>query len=146
MNRVKVDFPLRIREDGFPPISVETLNGELLENGRVKIDNTPFFVEGIALGDIAEVWPPSSDSNYMFDRVIEEGSSKSISVILIVDEVKEELYQKLKSMGCYCEYGEFPGYNMLAIEVSSEVNVEHVVDHLSKMESQGLISFAELCI
>jgi hypothetical protein len=143
---VKVDFPLEIRDDGFPPISVETLNGELLPNGFITLVNTPFFVEEIALGDIIEALPPSSNRNYLFGRVIEEGTSKSISIIFIVDSSKEEVYQTIKELGCYSEYGEFKEYNMLAVEVPKSVKFEMVINYLSKEEERGLISYSELCI
>jgi hypothetical protein len=51
MNIVKIDFNLDIDESNYPPIKVETLNGILLADGAIQIDNTPFFVEEIAVGD-----------------------------------------------------------------------------------------------
>ncbi|WP_265183374.1 hypothetical protein [Vibrio vulnificus] len=43
MQDVKVRFDLEILEDGFPPVGSETLNGQLVGENEVKLDNTPFF-------------------------------------------------------------------------------------------------------
>jgi len=52
MDNIKVHFELEIVEDGFPPITVESLNAYLLDDGKIELDNTPFFAESVAVGDI----------------------------------------------------------------------------------------------
>ena len=49
---------------------------------------------------------------------------ESISIIFIDDDSKEEVYQYFKKHDCYCEYGEFDGYNMLAVSVDKDLDHE----------------------
>ena len=143
---VKVNFNLEVEEDGFPPISVETLNGVLLEEGLIRIDNTPFFVEGVAIGDKIKCCLSPGNNNYQFLDVVEESGNRAISIIFIEDSYKEEVYQYLKNAGCYCEYGEFKDFNMMAVEVDGKINYEDIENYLTVKESQAILSYAELCI
>jgi len=143
---VKIDFPLDVDEDGYPPISVETMNGIKLENNLIQIDNTPFFIEGIAVGDKVRCNKSKKNKNYQFVELIEEGKNKSISIIFINDACKEDVYQYLKSLNCYCEYGEFRDFNMLAVDIKDSVRYSDIEQYLMKKELIGAISYAELCV
>jgi hypothetical protein len=146
MSIVKIDFNLDTDESNYPPIKVETLNGILLADGAIQIDNAPFFVEEIAVGDKVKCSSSQDRVNYQFEEVVEEGDHKAISIIFIDDSCKETIYQYLKSLNCFCEYGEFQDFNMLAIDIDSEVDYLSVKKYLSEKESEGIISYAELCI
>lgn len=54
-DRVQVHFRLEVDEDGWPPASVESLWAVDLGNGTVRLDNTPWFVRGVASDDIIRV-------------------------------------------------------------------------------------------
>ncbi|MET7931211.1 DUF4265 domain-containing protein, partial [Streptomyces sp. NPDC005349] len=54
-DHVKVDFRMDIDEDGWPPASVESMWAVNLGDGTVRLDNTPWFVRGVASGDIIKV-------------------------------------------------------------------------------------------
>ena len=125
---------------------MESLNGILLDSGLIKIDNVPFFVEEIAIGDVVKCFNLPEKKNYQFEEVIYEGTHKSVSILFINDSSKEHIYQFLKSKGCYCEYGEFGEFNMLAVDINDEVIYEDIEQYLSKLESEGTISYAELCV
>ena len=51
MRRNKIYFQLEMDEDGYPPFDVESLWVSTIDKGVGIIDNIPFFVKGIALGD-----------------------------------------------------------------------------------------------
>lgn len=146
MNEVKVRFDLEIEEDGFPPISVEILNARLIDETIVELDNTPFFVEGVAIGDTLKCTKAGDNGLFQYDHVVNESGNKSISIIFIDDSCKENVYQKLKGLGCYCEYGEFDGFNMLAVSVDIENDYGEVARYLDLQESSEYLSYAELCL
>ena len=140
--RVKFDLDV---EDGYPPISSELIHGEEMSNLHVKIANTPFFVEGVALGDIV-LCKPYSDGLLEFVSLVEESGNRAISIIFIDLAAAETVYQEIKSMGHYCEYGEFPQYAMLAVSVDKGASLSPLVSYLSELEHGGKISYAELCV
>ena len=146
MDIVKVDFKLEIEEDGFPPVEVETLNGVLQDDGYVKLDNTPFFVANIATNDILECRKADGMSNFQFVRVVQESGYKALSIIFLDHHIEEEIYQYFKKQNCYCEYGEFDGFNMLAVSIGLSVDYELVSSYLDSYESSDKLSYAELCL
>ncbi len=146
MGNIKVNFELEIIEDGFPPIAIETLNARLRDDGKIELDNTPFFAECVAVGDIISCSKDEHDHNYIFENVITPSGNKSISIIFIHDECKNKIYEYLKEKDCYCEYGEFDGFNMLAVSVDSSNEYNEITAYLDAEESLGKISYAELCI
>ena len=142
----KVFFPLEV-DDGYPPVGVESLNAKKLGNGKFQLDNTPFFFEGISLGDVVSAdLIPDSDERYWFDEVLVQSANQSLSIILIDINRSDEIAQRLKSFGCYCEYGEFGNLKMLAVSVLEICNYDEVFEYLEKLEDVDVLSFAELAV
>ncbi|WP_030758793.1 MULTISPECIES: DUF4265 domain-containing protein [unclassified Streptomyces] len=54
-DHVKVHFRMDVDEDGRPPADVESLWAVDLGDGTVRLDNTPWFVRGVASDDIVRV-------------------------------------------------------------------------------------------
>lgn len=143
-DEVRVRFDLEVDEEGFPPISAEFLIGKLKSENTAVLDNTPFFVLGVALGDTVRC--TGSPPDMKFEALVEESGYKAISVIFVDNSYDDELYQLLKAAGCYVEYGEFPEYNMIAAAIPPKANYDGVRDLLEAAENDGKISFAELCV
>jgi Domain of unknown function (DUF4265) len=145
MNVVRVHFDLDV-DDGFPPISAEIMNGKIISEGIIEIDNTPFFVQGIAAGDRVSCQPFGDDRNFRFVSLLEASGSAAISVIFVRPECADSIYSDIREWGLYCEYGEFPEYNMLAISIDGAEKFRELVDYLQDKEDAGDISYAELCL
>lgn len=143
---VKVHFELEIIEDGFPPISVETLNATLVRGNTLKLDNTPFFATSVAIGDILNCKKNENSGKYQFINVIEESGKKAISIIFIDSDCEEDIFQYFKSKGCFCEYGEFKDFNMLAVCIDETLDYNTLTPYLDEKQEAGLISYAELCL
>lgn len=144
--QIKIHFPLVIDEDNFPPISVETLNGVYKSEGIVTLDNTPFFVTGIALGDKIKCKKKKYEQGYWYYEIKSKSGNKALSIIFLKDGYEEEIYQYLRKRGCYCEYGEFDGFNMLAVCVFKDQEYSKIASYLDELEDTNLLSYAELCI
>jgi hypothetical protein len=52
---VKVHFKMDLDDDGWPPVSVESLWAVDLCDGTVRLANTPWFVRGVASDDVIRV-------------------------------------------------------------------------------------------
>jgi hypothetical protein len=57
MPAVKVHFDLPRDEAGWPPVEVESLWAETVRAGVVRLTNVPWFVRGVASGDLIRVEP-----------------------------------------------------------------------------------------
>ena len=146
MGNIRVRFDLEIEEDGYPPIAVETLNARIVDGNTVEIDNTPFFAKSVAAGDVVECSRTENDQVLQFERVIAESGNRSISIIFLDDDCREDLYQHLRSCGHYCEYGEFAHFNMLAVSIEKDADYSAVKAYLDEKEGSNSVSYAELCL
>jgi len=144
---VKIVFPLDVDEDGFPPIGSEALNAQRGTLGFI-LENTPFFVTGIALGDIVEAKPTPS-GKYDFVQVIQASTNKALSIIFIDTTAKDAVCEELRRRGCFCEWGEFGkdgSLQILAVSVPDSCPYESVVAYLDRLEQDDRLSYAELAV
>jgi hypothetical protein len=146
---VKITFPLDVDEDGYPPVASETLNARLVEDGFI-LENTPFFATGVALGDCVEAQPiHGAEPRYLFSGIVRSSTSKSLSIIFLDPAVRDSVYQHLKQLGCYCEYGEFgpsKDLKMLAVSVPDSCDYDALASYLYEHENKHSLSFAELAV
>lgn len=143
-NYIKIYFDLEIYEDGFPPISVETLNAKLIDKNIAIIDNIPFFVEGVAYED--EVLLLYQNNKYFFQKLIRKSGNKIVSLIIIDIFVKQELIAYFNKEKLMYEIGKFPDYTMLSVSIKDSCQFDKTKNYLSTLENNGLISYAELCL
>lgn len=142
---VRVNFDLEV-ELGYPPVSSEIIHGSVISDNLIVIENTPFFVEGIALGDVVLCEDLKDGEIWNFLQLREESGNRAISIIFIDNSCEDIIYKKIKSMGHYCEYGAFPEYTMLAVCVSKDSPITNLTEYLFSLEQDGKISYAELCL
>ena len=146
---VKIVFPLDVDQDGFPPIGSESLNARPEASGFT-LDNTPFFVSGIALGDIVEAVPaPGGSGNYDFVQVITPSPNKALSIIFLDTGIKDAVCEELRRQGCFCEWGYFGrggSLQMLAVSVPDSCPYRPVADFLDRHELNDGLSYAELAV
>ncbi|PRQ09901.1 DUF4265 domain-containing protein [Enhygromyxa salina] len=144
---VKIVFELKPDEDGFPPVGSESINGSPERDGSFILDNTPFFVTDVALGDrVAAHEIAGTEGQFAFSHVIEPSQVKSISIIFLVDELKEQIFQYLRGQGCYCEYGDFGALEMLAVSIPDTCDYGPLRSYLMDHEQNNILSFAELAV
>ena len=146
VNYVKVKFELEIESD-FPPVGSETLNAIKLDDGNFKIDNTPFFAECVAYGDVVSAKNIGSEL-YLFDKLVSLSSSQSISIIILNDDIIPKIKGFFESMSLYVEYGEFRNghLKMFAVCIEKPETFNEVRSYLHTMEENEDISFAELSL
>lgn len=143
----KIFFPLQVDEYGYPPVSIESLNAKEVGQNMFRIDNTPFFIEEIALGDvIVGNLIPDSNNHYWYTETYSESNNKSLSIIFLEEGHGDELIEFLKMKNCYCEYGSFNNSEMLAVSVPKDSDYEEIFSYLSNLEKEEVISFAELAV
>lgn len=142
----KVLFHLEPDEDGFPPISAETLNATPLGGGLFRIENTPFFVPNLSFNDVVRACSTDVEGQYAFDEVVEASEFTSLSIIILDQGMDTLLMDLLRGLDCVIEYGEFGVYRVLAVAVPATTDYEGLRQQLQSLEDQGLLSFAELAI
>lgn len=130
MIRDKIYFRLKVDEDGYPPYTTESLWGIKLKNGFYQIDNIPFYVYGIALGDIVEV-----DGAGYFSRLI---TPSGLCTLRVYSERKDSLnniVEGLKDLEGECEYSNIPSLIAISIPQVNLPQCERIIKQEQRRDS-----------
>ncbi|MFE6548708.1 DUF4265 domain-containing protein [Streptomyces sp. NPDC057746] len=118
----KVAFDLDVDASGWPPVSVERLWGEKTDvRSEIRVVNTPFFVSGIAYGDLVQVRPDHERRELVYDHFTEESGHSTVRVVFMRDEARGAVEQRLTESGCDWETPrQFE--NLMAVDVPPDVD------------------------
>ncbi len=139
--QAKILFQLE-QDDGYPPVSWESVWATKVNENKYKIDNIPFYIQGLSLNDIIEVNEVDGELN--FEEIIEASLNSVIRIIIINEGKKDELRSNLKSMGCESELDNFGV--LIAVDVPPDVSFNKVADYLQKGEDSGFWEYEEASI
>lgn len=140
----KILFRLERNNDGFPPISVESLNADALGDGLFRIKNTPYFTKNVSYDDIVRASEYAAPDQFQFELVTEPSDFTSISIIILDESMDTILMDTFRGHDCVIEYGEFGAYRVVAVAIPGEADYDFLRNELQSFENKGLISFAEL--
>lgn len=144
---VRIQFVLQRDECGYPPADSEVL-WALTEAGLgYKLDNIPFYAQGISFGDIVEA-DPVPKGPLRFARVVVHSRHSTIRVSLTdecpdkrpLDLRTEELRSELHALGCGTELSH-DGF--FSVDVPPSAPLESVRDALSRGLAAGLWAYEE---
>jgi hypothetical protein len=137
---VRIRFELSRDENGSRPATSETLwaipTGVA---GHYRIDNIPFFVPGVSMGDV--VLAESGKRRLEFVRVVEKSGHRSVGLTYRSDQVRTAVRTRLTEMGCRVERGDSP--KVLAVDIPPSVSMDEVTALLAALEEVGQLSYYE---
>jgi Domain of unknown function (DUF4265) len=142
----RMAFDLEVVDD-WPPVSVETLWVEYVQNGRYRVDSIPFLVRGIAVDDIVEgrtESPGEPDSLLHFTRKVEAGGHSTIQVIVIADEVTSAVKNDVARVGCRTEGSPWP--SLFSIDIPNSELIDAVHGVLRVRATLGQLEYEDACL
>ncbi|WP_407706568.1 DUF4265 domain-containing protein [Streptomyces scopuliridis] len=146
-DHVKVHFRMEMDEDGWPPASVESLWAVDLGDGTVRLDNTPWFVRGVASGDIIKV-EFDSEGLLWAGETVRASENCTIRLIVLKDSGSAaarqsvlEIFHKLGTTGEGIER-----YRMVALDVPPEADLPQIHELLGHGEAKGGWHWEEACV
>lgn len=145
---VKVRFALERDGSGWPPAESEGLWAAPIEDGSFRLDNTPWFVRGVAADDVVEASPDGGGAQW-FTRVSSRGGRQVIRVIPRADgPLRGDRQGVLDPLAPYGVSGEGMSspVNMVALDVGPEVPVAPVKALLISGEADGRWHYEEACV
>ncbi|TWF92913.1 DUF4265 domain-containing protein [Saccharopolyspora dendranthemae] len=142
--QLKVIFPLTPDDDGYPPVSAESLWAEQAgEEGVCTLQNTPFFAWNVSNGDRVHVAPDEQGATYV--AVISRGGHTTVRLIELDDgEGFENLLAELVRAGCGVERSNLAG--LVAVDVPPGVDLDLVRGLIQPGVDEGLWDAEESCI
>lgn len=136
----KVAFSLRRDEDGYPPADSEGLWAIPTDNPfRYIVDNIPFFVEGIALGD--EIDAAMQEDLLTFRQMVQDGGHSTLWAFADDPSIMASLRETLRNLGLRTESD--PKRGMLAIDVPPQADYSSLRRYLQDGEQAGKWEYAE---
>lgn len=136
---VQIHFELEPDEDGFPPVSVESLSATPLGNGIYRIEAIPFFVEGIALGDTVSA--SKHEGELWFDDVEDDGGHSTVQIIIFEQNRVPELQETLSQLGCTTAASQLAV--LIAVDIPPGVNWKPIQKFLDEGEAEDYWTYKE---
>jgi hypothetical protein len=140
-NRIKVVFDLDV-EDGYPPVASEGLWCQKSEAGEYVVDNVPFYVVGVSLGDTVSA--SLEDGNYFCDGILSGGGHSTIRVVFFDANVVDAVRAGLELLQCAWESMKVGTFT--AVDVPPEADYDQVLAYLQKFSDERALEFEESCI
>jgi hypothetical protein len=146
-NHVKVDFRLETDEDGWPPASVESLWAVDVGDGTVRLDNTPWFVRGVARRDIIRV-EVDGEGGLWAGETVQASQHCTIRLIVLKDggsaaarQTVLETFHRLGTTGEGIEQ-----FRMVALDVPPDADLPRIRKLLEHGEAEGWWQWEEGCV
>jgi hypothetical protein len=141
---VKIRFELEPDDDGWPPVGGESLWAFDLGQDRYRLDNTPWFVRGVACYDVVEAVAPNADSVPVVSRVVEHSGHLTVRVLPLDDhgvDVLATLIEEFNALGVDCEGDQHHG--LLALDIPPSTLLAPIKEYLDSGEANGRWEYEE---
>jgi hypothetical protein len=140
-----VIFDLEVDEGGWPPVSAERVWATHLDGERYCIENAPWFVRDLAVGDIVRARAFDEESHPTFIELLERSDHITIRLICFRDgPLGGDLGRAAApfvSMGAWAEGA--PQYNMLALDIEPSLPLADVKGLLERGSNDGTWAYEE---
>lgn len=146
-DHVKVHFRLDTDEDGWPPVGVESLWAVDLGDGTVRLDNTPWFVRGVASDDVVRV-EVDEDGQRWASETVRASENCTIRLIVMKDggttaarQSVLEMFHRLGTTGEGIEQ-----YRMVALDVPPGADLPKIRELLEHGAAEEWWHWEEGCV
>jgi hypothetical protein len=135
----KIAFKLDLDDDGIQ--EVETLWAVPTEVGY-RIDNIPFYVRGVAWGDIVSAIR-DDDGLLNYVKVIVPSGHSTVRLWFASASDVQGVRDALRALGCGSELNR---ERLVAVDIPREVRYSEITAFLEEKESLGVLEYEEGCI
>jgi Domain of unknown function (DUF4265) len=130
-------------EDGWPPVSVESLWVE--KSGDLwRIDNAPFFANSIALNDLVQARRDPKDGVLEFERVVVPSGHSLITILVVDTEELAKIIDKTIEMGYSIELAS--KYDLVSVDIAPEQNLDPLLKYLKSLKKSEIADYCENCL
>lgn len=133
----RVFFRMSQDDDGYPPITTETLWAESVGKGTYRLVNSPFFAYGVGYGDIVSA--AEEDGELRFRGLVERSGHTTCRVALYSAENGPRVKAALHRLGCDTEDSHLP--SLFSVDIPPTVDYDAVVRTLEQGHSEDRWDF-----
>ena len=141
-NKYKILFRLEQDEDGYPPADWESLWVTQHGQDTFIIDNIPFYICGISVGDLVKVRDVQGELH--FEEVVHYSGHGTVRIIIYDTSEVQAVREELKQLGCLSELSHVPG--LIAIDLPPEAALNKLCKFLESGEELGRFDYEEAAV
>ncbi len=141
MSHYKILFKLTQDEDGYPPISYESV-WAARQGAHYQLDNIPFFTREATCGDVVEA--TAVDGELWFARVVQDSRSSLLRAVSFDGTDPAAIRAELERLGCSTKWAQ--QFRLIAINVPADVAIEPLLEYLKREEGQRRLNYEEAMI
>lgn len=142
---VKIRFRLMEDETGWPPVESEGIWAEPLGHGYYRLDNIPWFVPDVGVGDIV-VAEAHADGKLWAVELVRPSDNCTIRVIPLgtgtASSQHRAVLDTFEALGAGGE-GAAPAFNLVALTIPSTAPLAQIKAELVRGEADGSWVFEE---
>lgn len=141
---VKIRF--RFYSDMMEQDAEEILMAEIVDTGlgQYKINSIPFYVEGIATGDIVYAEYDEAGKMLLFKEKLQSSGNSTVWVAITDDDMPiDEVREIFTGLDCNSMA---MGERYFTLEIKSHGNYFKIKDRLNQLKVSGVVDYAEPCI
>jgi len=138
-DRVKLRFPFTNSDGDSETETMWTIS----RDDGYEIDNIPFYVTGLATGDVVGA-EPDINGVLWYSKLLRPSGHTTIQVLLAREEDVAPVRGELQRMGCDSEVSDMR--RLIAVNVPPRVSYETVKAFLDRGEHTGTFEYQEACL
>jgi Domain of unknown function (DUF4265) len=138
--KLKMFCRLEPDEDGYPPVSIESLWVRPLILPTVILDNIPFYVKGIAPGDELAVFIDTA-GDIWFQSLIKSAGRSVFRIHAENEQQIAKIREKLLELGAPSEVD--AKTRLIAVEVPAHADIRPLLDYLVTGQESQRFDFEE---
>lgn len=138
-------FDLPVKSPTWPPVTSERLWGAKTDvKFQLAVRNVPFYVQGIAFGDVIRARPDHARQELVFDELVEESGHSVFHLLIRDSEQQPAVEDLLRRLELTWEAAADPQY--LAVDVKPEQDWVAARAALEELVHAETIYLQEGCI
>jgi len=139
---VKVNFRLDQDAEGWPPVASESVWAKPTVGGLYRIENVPFFVRGLSLGDEVRA-TLSPEGRLAYIETVTFSDHTTVRIIVFRKEETAAVREAIVLLGCSSELADMRGYSLIAVDVPGNVDYAQVHALLDAGFAEGRFDYQE---
>jgi len=135
---------ISLPQDAWHGFESESVWAEALEDGSMRILNTPFFAKGISFKDVVSI--KIEPEMIRFDSVICKSGHSTYRILIddaTVDRMFKTRWGEIATLGCTYESFVTDAIRLYAVDIPPSIDVHKVYALLAAGEKDGVWDFEE---
>lgn len=137
--RLKIRFPFK----NSAGVSETETMWVISRDTGYEIDNIPFYVQELALGDVISAQPDASGVLW-YSELVQPSGHSTLHLWFAHEKDVASVREALRQMGCASEVSDLP--RLVAVDVPPEVPYGKIKEFLEEREGIGQLEYQEACL